>query len=156
MDVDGTLTDGKICMGELGEISKVFDIKDGYGIHYMLPKYGMTPVVITGRVSKIVENRCIELGIEHIYQGVSDKESILRKLLKYNDINYSEVVYVGDDLNDLPAMSAVKSKGGLVACPTDAVSEVKETADFIASKCGGDGAVREIIEWIISKCTDIV
>ena len=58
MDVDGTLTDGKIYMGINGEICKAFNIKDGYGICNILPQYGIVPVVITARESVIVSQRC--------------------------------------------------------------------------------------------------
>ena len=57
MDVDGTLTDGKINMGPEGEVFKAFDIKDGYAINEMLPAHGIVPAIITGRTSRIVENR---------------------------------------------------------------------------------------------------
>ena len=73
MDVDGTLTDGKIYMGNEGEIMKAFDIKDGYGIHDILPHAEIKPVIITGRTSAILTNRCKELGIEYLFQGVSEK-----------------------------------------------------------------------------------
>ena len=70
MDVDGTLTDGKIYMGAEGEILKAFDIKDGCGIHNILIPAGVVPVIITGRSSRILENRCRELGITEVHQGV--------------------------------------------------------------------------------------
>ena len=73
MDVDGTLTDGKIYMGNDGEAMKAFSIKDGCGIHDILIPAGSTPVTITGRNSRIVENRCGEFEIKEIYQGVSCK-----------------------------------------------------------------------------------
>ena len=73
MDVDGTLTDGHIYMGPDGEVMKAFDVKDGYGIAHILPRYGIIPVIITGRRSQIVERRCAELGITELYQGVGDK-----------------------------------------------------------------------------------
>ena len=82
MDVDGTLTDGKIYMGENGELMKAFDIKDGCGIKDILPKYRIVPVVITGRKSKILELRCSELDIGEIYQGVRDKTGQIEKTLK--------------------------------------------------------------------------
>lgn len=82
MDVDGTLTDGKIYIGNEGEIFKAFDVKDGYAIHYILPKYGITPVIITGRNSAIMEKRCAEIGIELLFQGVSDKIAVLRDVIK--------------------------------------------------------------------------
>jgi len=82
MDVDGTLTDGKIYMGQDGEIFKVFNVKDGYAIHELLPKYNIVPVIITGRISRIVENRAKEIGIKHIYQSVEDKIGLLKKLVQ--------------------------------------------------------------------------
>lgn len=67
MDVDGTLTDGKIYMSPDGEAIKVFDVKDGYGIKEILPQFGIVPVVISGRNSAIMERRAKELGIRHLY-----------------------------------------------------------------------------------------
>ena len=64
MDVDGTLTDGKIYIGTEGEIFKAFDVKDGYAIHYILPEYGITPIIITGRNSVILERRGDVLRLE--------------------------------------------------------------------------------------------
>lgn len=81
MDVDGTLTDGKIYMGNDGEVMKAFDVKDGYTIHYQLRPKGVIPVIITGRESQIVKNRCKELEIDYLYQGVSDKIAKLKAVL---------------------------------------------------------------------------
>lgn len=145
MDVDGTLTDGKIYMGNNGEMMKAFSIKDGCGIHDILLPAGIIPVIITGRKSDIVVNRCREIGIETIYQGVSNK---INKLLSITS-NLSEVAYIGDDINDLSCMEPVKEAGGKIGCPADAVKKVKELADFTSVKNGGDGAVREFIEWIV-------
>lgn len=145
MDVDGTLTDGKIYMGNNGEMMKAFSIKDGCGIHDILLPAGIIPVIITGRKSDIVVNRCREIGIEKIYQGVSNK---IEKLLSITS-NLSEVAYIGDDINDLSCMEPVKEAGGKIGCPADAVKKVKELADFTSVKNGGDGAVREFIEWLV-------
>ena len=145
MDVDGTLTDGKIYMSNDGEAMKAFSIKDGCGIHDILIPAGIIPVIITGRSSKIVENRCGEIGIKEIHQGISNK---IEKLLSITD-NLSSVAYIGDDINDLSCMKPVKEAGGKIGCPADAVKKVKEIADFISTKNGGDGAVREFIEWLV-------
>lgn len=147
MDVDGTLTDGKIYMGSDGEVMKAFSIKDGCGIHDILIPNKIEPVIMTGRSSKIVENRCKELGITKLYQGISNKKE---KLLNITT-NYKEVAYIGDDINDLSCMKLIKEAGGLIGCPNDAVKEIKTIADFISSKNGGNGAVRDFIEWIILK-----
>lgn len=144
MDVDGTLTDGKIYMGQNGELVKAFNIKDGLGIHDILPSLGIIPVIITGRQSKILENRCREIGIEKLFQGVHEKDSCLVKIAS----DFREVAYIGDDLNDLTVMSVIKKSGGIVCCPADAADEVKNISDYVCHRSGGDGAVRECIEWL--------
>ena len=151
LDIDGTLTDGMIYMGADGEMMKAFNIKDGYGIAMMLPEHGITPVVITGRWSEIVTERCKELKIKHRFQDVKDKLETLQKFLSKQGGELSECAYMGDDLNDMACISAVKSAGGVVGCPSDAASEVKDAVDFVASHDGGHGAVRDFIEYIIRK-----
>lgn len=155
MDVDGTLTDGKIYMGSDGEMFKAFNIKDGYGINDILRSKGIVPVIITGRQSKIVENRCKELHIQHLHQGIHDKLGALKQVLaqlkteKESDLSIENVAYIGDDCNDLACMQAVKAAGGLVGCPADAIKQVIDIAVFVSSRNGGDGAVREFIEWFV-------
>ena len=155
MDVDGTLTDGKIYMGNNGEVMKAFDIKDGCGIQNIVIPAGIIPVIITGRTSKILENRCKELGINNLYQGISNKIEKLDEILHQNNTlsgviyTYSTVAYIGDDINDLSCMEPIKKAGGYVGCPADAAKEVLSIADFISKKNGGSGAVREFIEWVI-------
>ncbi len=155
MDVDGTLTDGKIYMGQDGELFKAFDIKDGYGIKSILPQAHIIPVVITARSSRIVENRCRELDITDLYQGVTDKlETLLQVLRNYSLSDHTQytlqhVAYVGDDILDLQCMHPVKEAGGLVCCPNDAVEQVKQIADYVAARKAGNGAVREIIDQML-------
>ena len=149
MDVDGTLTDGKIYMGPSGEVMKAFDIKDGYGIHNMLIPNNIIPVIITGRKSPILENRCNELGISDLFQGVKDKITVLTNYLNSKGSNLSEVAYIGDDLNDMECMDAIIEAQGLVGCPSDAVQQIKDKSHFISSKKGGDGAVRDFIERLV-------
>ncbi len=149
MDVDGTLTDGKIYMGIEGEIFKAFDIKDGCGIHNILIPSGIVPVILTGRTSPILENRCRELGISEVYQGVEVKIETLDRILTKNKCGYHNVAYIGDDINDLSCMELIKNAGGMIGCPVDAAKQVREMADFISSRAGGNGAVREFIEWIL-------
>jgi len=149
MDVDGTLTDGKIYMGNDGEAIKAFNIKDGYGIHNILIPTGVTPAIITGRTSQIVENRCKELGITELHQGVSDKLEILERILIRMNLSYPDVAYIGDDSNDLDCMKKIRGNGGVVGCPADAIKQIVESVDFVSSKDGGEGAVREFIEWLL-------
>ncbi len=144
MDVDGTLTNGKIYMGNDGEIFKVFNIKDGYGIK-LLKDYSIIPVIITGRNSRIVENRANEVGITEIYQGISNKIEIVDILLKKYNVTYENVAYIGDDLNDLEIMK----KSGLTFAPFDCAVELIDVVNHHLQKNGGEGAVREAIDIII-------
>lgn len=145
MDVDGTLTDGGIYIGNSGEVMKKFSAKDGYGIHVLCKEYQIIPVIMTGRDSRIVENRCKELEIEYIFQNCKDKKIALDKLCRDLNISHNQVAYIGDDLNDLEIMKCV----GVCGCPADAVEKVKEVSDFVSSHNGGDGAVREFVEYLI-------
>lgn len=151
MDVDGTLTDGKIFMGNSGEVLKAFNIKDGFGICKILPEYGIVPIIVTGRKSEIVDIRCKELGINHCYQGITDKVVVLEKIaskfkLKKYKNQFNEIAYIGDDLQDYECIKMC----GITGSPKDAVPIIKENVDFVSTKCGGEGAVREFIEWFLT------
>ena len=141
MDVDGTLTDGKIYMGNDGEVFKAFDTKDGYAINEMLHAMGIVPVIITGRISKIVENRAKELHITELYQGKHDKLDTLLEVMKKYNCTKENVAYIGDDILDLVCMEQC----GLTACPADAVDGVKRKVTYVCKKNSGEGAVREFI-----------
>ena len=147
MDVDGTMTDGRIYIGDHGEVMKAFDVHDGYAIAHILPVLGIIPVIITGRESKIVERRAEELGITKVYQGIMDKRSKLLAVAKEKGILEAEIAGIGDDVNDLPYLSAC----GLSACPSDAEDKVKEAVDYVCKRAGGRGAVREFIDYISSR-----
>ena len=144
MDVDGTLTDGKIYMGNNGEVMKAFDVKDGCGIKDILPTLGITPVIITGRVSKIVENRAKEIGITELHQGVRDKLAVLKKVAEKYNASPDEIAYIGDDINDLECIEYC----GFTACPADAVEKVKNNCQYVSMLYAGNGAVRDIIRKI--------
>ena len=88
MDVDGTLTDGKIYIGDKGESFKAFDVKDGYGIHEILPLHQVRPVIMTGRKSDIVANRAGELEIDIVLQGIKDKKSRQKWRLRWRWPHY--------------------------------------------------------------------
>lgn len=147
MDVDGTLTDGKIYISDNGELMKAFNVKDGYGIKDILSKYNVMPVIVTGRSSIIVKKRCDEMGVIHLFQGVSDKVACLADFLKTKNMSFENIAYIGDDDNDLPVMR----KSGLVGCPNDSSEAVKSIAQFISTKSGGNGAVREFIDWLVTN-----
>lgn len=150
MDVDGTLTDGKIYMGNTGEMIKAFNIKDGYGLSTLLKEHNILPIIITGRESQILLNRCVELGIENVFQGVEDKSVKVKEIIKNLQISLKQVAYIGDDLNDWECMKMIGDANGILACPRNAAEKIKESADYICEHDGGDGAVRDFIDWLIN------
>ena len=144
LDVDGVLTDGTINIGERGESFKAFSAKDGLSISAAI-RHGLKVVIVTGRVSSIVHTRARELNITQVCEGVQDKGKMLRQLAIHYKLDLSEIAYMGDDLNDLAALTRV----GLAAAPADAVPEVLAVSAFIAKQTGGHGAVRELVEAIL-------
>lgn len=160
MDVDGTLTDGKVYIGQNGELFKAFNIKDGCGIKDILPQYGIVPIIITARESDILKWRCEELNITMLYQGIINKFDKLKDIIstynKLNDKKYllKNCAYIGDDIIDLKCMNRIKEAGGIVGCPKDAVKDVLEISDYVSTYNGGEGSVRDFIEWIITDYND--
>lgn len=144
MDVDGTLTDGKIYYGNDGELFKAFDVRDGYRL-VKCEEYGIITAIITGKTSKIVEGRARDLKIKEVHQGVSNKIEVLKTLIEKYNLDKSQVAYIGDDVNDIECMQYC----GFSACPADAIDEVKNTVDYVCKNIGGHGSVRELIDRII-------
>ena len=141
LDVDGTMTDTGIFYDDLGNELKRFSTRDGEAIK-IGHQAGLRFLVITGRKCNAVKRRMEELKIDFFEQGVTDKYRFLSEYISENDIKKEELGYIGDDINDLKAMSLA----GFVACPADAYIEVKKKADYVSSQNGGYGAVRDVIE----------
>lgn len=146
MDVDGTLTDGKIYIDNEGEAMKAFNPKDGLGIKLLL-KHNIMPVIITGRTSEIVRNRCQEIGIYILFQGISNKASKLKELMNVYHLKSEEVAYIGDDLNDLGAMKVA----GLTFAPADCAEQLIPHIDIHLTKKAGEAPVREAIDMILGE-----
>ncbi|MBT2736733.1 HAD family hydrolase [Bacillus sp. ISL-7] len=144
MDVDGTLTDGKIYVGANGEVFKAFNVRDGYRL-INIEKYNIIPVIITGKKSEILANRAAELKIEEVHQGVDDKLKVLDEVIHRYQLKYENVAYIGDDVNDIDCMKVCYLK----ACPADAMVEVIDVVDYVCKSNGGNGAVREFIDLIV-------
>jgi 3-deoxy-D-manno-octulosonate 8-phosphate phosphatase (KDO 8-P phosphatase) len=144
LDADGVLTDGKIYFNDRGEEMKAFDSKDGHGIKLII-RAGINVAIITGRNSKALEHRALELGIEYLVQNAKDKRTAISELAVSLGCSLSEMAYMGDDVVDLPAMYLC----GLTFAPADAMEAVKEQADHVTERAGGKGAVREAIEIIL-------
>lgn len=144
LDVDGVLTDGTLNIGAEGELFKAFNARDGLGISCLL-RSGVRVAIITGRKSAIIHRRAAELGITELYEGVKNKRGALSKILAESGLAPEEAAYMGDDLNDLPALAVC----GLPCAPADAAPEVIAQCAFVAQKSGGRGAVREAAELIL-------
>jgi len=144
LDVDGTLTDGKITYTQNGDEIKSFSVKDGLAIASWI-RLGKHVAIITGRTSKIVERRANELGIEYFYQGIHNKEEVLQSLLEKLNLSMENVATAGDDLNDYSMLKASK----FAFVPSDASIYVQEIAYDVLVNRGGEGAVREMIEKLI-------
>lgn len=144
LDVDGTLTDGKIGYTQNGDEVKYFCVKDGLAISSWI-KLGKEVAIITGRNSKIVERRAKELGIQYFYQGIHNKREVLESLLIDLNLTMENVASIGDDLNDYNMLRF--SKRSFI--PLNASSYLKNIASDILNSKGGDGAVREMVESLI-------
>ena len=145
LDVDGTLTDGKIIYTSDGDELKNFDVKDGLAIASWIRKLDKKVAIITGRKSKLVEKRAKELGITHIYQGVDNKDDTIESILKEENLTWANTAAIGDDLNDYKMLKKV----GLSFAVGDAVDDIKSLVNIVCKKNGGYGAVREMIEYIL-------
>ena len=144
MDVDGTLTDGSVYFDDAGKEMKRFNIHDGLGI-VLARQVNLQIGWITGRKSTIVERRARELGVPLLRQGARDKATAFVELTLRAGVLPEEVAFLGDDLNDIPAMHLA----GAVCAPSNAVAEVRALAHYIAPHAGGDGAARDTIEAIL-------
>jgi 3-deoxy-D-manno-octulosonate 8-phosphate phosphatase (KDO 8-P phosphatase) len=143
-DVDGTLTDGSVTLSYDGGELKTFNVHDGLGIALAI-RNGLDVAFMTGRNSLMVERRAKELGVTTVLQGISNKRDAVDALAIVKELNLDAVAYIGDDINDLPAMERV----GLVFAVQDASEFVCRKADCVLTKRGGHGAVREAIELIL-------
>lgn len=143
-DVDGVLTDGSITYGDGDLALKTFNVKDGLGI-VLAGESGLPVVLITGRTSAAVARRAKELRVQ-VYQGVMDKDAQLRRVAADAGVALDDVAYIGDDLNDLPALRIA----GLPVAVADAAADVRAQAAYTTHHPGGRGAVREIVELIFT------
>lgn len=144
LDVDGVLTDGGIFIDDEGRETKRFDVRDGHGLK-MLMRCDVEIILLTGRTSKAVEHRALDLGIKEVYQGVWNKLKVFEDISRKKNSCREEIAFVGDDVVDVPVLK----RAGFSASVADAAEDVKRVVDYIAELPGGKGAVREICEMIL-------
>jgi 3-deoxy-D-manno-octulosonate 8-phosphate phosphatase (KDO 8-P phosphatase) len=148
-DVDGVLTDGTVLLLENGIQARRMNIKDGFALQ-MAVKNGYKVLIVSGGNSPQVVNRLEKLGIHDVHMSVNDKKEFVADYLSKNNISKEQVLFMADDLPDLPAMSIV----GLPCCPADAITEIKEAVQYISPLKGGDACVRDVIEKVLKLNDD--
>lgn len=148
LDFDGVFTDDRVIVSQDGTESVVCDRGDGWGLSE-LKRTGLPILVLSTEKNPVVQARCDKLGIPCL-QGTADKLSTLKTWLKERGINASDVVYVGNDVNDLACLQAV----GCGVVVNDARPEAKSAARIILSATGGQGAIRELVDLILLKAVN--
>ena len=146
MDVDGVLTAGDIIILNGGEEIKIWSVRDRVGF-FLVHRSGDTiPLIwITARASEQVKQRAEDLKITKIFQGAVDKRAVFEQITREFRVKPEEVLFIGDDLIDLPVLSRV----GLSVCPQDAPGDVRERVHYVAETPGGKGVFREVIEMVL-------
>ena len=139
-DFDGVMTDNRVLVDQNGIESVFVNRSDGLAVS-RLKKRGYTQVIVSTETNPVVEKRAEKLKIPVIH-GVEDKGEIIRKYLEDNRIPREETLFIGNDLNDLPAFNAV----GVKACPADAYEVIKKAADIVFQSRGGAGVIRELMD----------
>jgi 3-deoxy-D-manno-octulosonate 8-phosphate phosphatase (KDO 8-P phosphatase) len=154
MDVDGTLTDGGVCLISTTSADgsgdpvvsemKVFSAKDGQGLS-LAHTMGIQTGFITGRSSPAVARRAAELKVPFVYLGQAKKTAAFEECLQRAGVTEEEVAYMGDDLPDIP----LAKRAGLGVCVADGAPELKAVCHFTTRQLAGRGAAREVIELIL-------
>jgi len=137
-DFDGVMTDNTVIVDENGKESVIVNRGDGYGVR-LIKELNIQQVIISTELNKVVQKRGEKLGISTIH-GVGDKKSVLLDYCNKNNFAVEKVLFIGNDLNDIEAMSIA----GYTACPQDAEPEIKEYVNHIFDSNGGKGVIREL------------
>jgi 3-deoxy-D-manno-octulosonate 8-phosphate phosphatase (KDO 8-P phosphatase) len=143
-DVDGVLTDGSLFLGDNGEEYKAFNSRDGHGMK-MLVRNGVETAIITGRTSRVVEHRCRDVEIKHLFQGAAEKLPVFEALIGKLGLSPEQAAFVGDDIVDLPIMRRV----GLSVAVHDAHPLIREYSHWVTPSPGGRGGAREFCEMLM-------
>lgn len=143
-DVDGVLTDGTLLLLNDGQMARRMNIKDGYALQLAIKK-GYRVVVISGGTSEAVEIRLNKLGVKDCFLKVENKKEKLMEYVSRNQLNWEEILFMGDDIPDYIPMQLT----GLPCCPADAVPEIKQICHYVSPWEGGQGCARDVIEKVL-------
>jgi N-acylneuraminate cytidylyltransferase len=145
LDFDGVLTDNRVWVNQDGTEAVAAYRSDSYGLS-LLRKAGVESIVISKETNPVVAARCKKMKVPYL-QSIDDKEKALNDLLAEKGIDSSQVIFVGNDVNDLPGFRVA----GWSVAVADALPEVIREADYVLSKPGGRGAVRELCDLILKN-----
>ena len=148
-DVDGVLSTSITFIQPDGQLFRTANIKDGYSIQ-LLRKKGYPVAIITGGNYEGVRKRFENLGVTDIYFVANDKRKALDDFVKKHHLDIQQIMYMGDDIPDLPPMKLV----GVPVCPADAAEDIKAVARYISDKNGGEGCVRDVVEQVLRARQD--
>jgi 3-deoxy-D-manno-octulosonate 8-phosphate phosphatase (KDO 8-P phosphatase) len=143
-DIDGVLSLQTISLNAFGIPSRTVNLRDGYALQLAVKK-GYHVGIISGSSSREYQKRLKSLGIKDIYLNSRIKLDDFTAFLKKNNLNKSDVLFMGDDIPDFEVMK----EAGVAVCPSDADSEIKQVASYISDKRGGEGCVRDVIEQVL-------
>lgn len=143
-DIDGVWTNGSFYYSQEGDVLREFNTKDSYGIK-LCQLLDLPILILSTEDNPMVERRMTKLQVENVKLGIKNKFIALSNFCETHGIAFSEVAYIGDDMNDFHLLGKV----GLFACPADAYSRIKKEADLVLVTKGGKGAFREFVETIL-------
>jgi 3-deoxy-D-manno-octulosonate 8-phosphate phosphatase (KDO 8-P phosphatase) len=145
MDVDGVLTDGTFIWSASGEESKRFSFEDVMGLS-KARQAGLKLGLISGEDSVLVDRFAAKIGIVNVAKGCKQKDLALRDFAASTGIPLERTAFIGDDINDLPALAIA----GLSAAPANAQPSVKAAVALVLERGGGQGAVRQLVDMILA------
>lgn len=145
LDFDGVMTDNRVWVDGQGRESVAAHRGDGWGLA-RLREAGVEVVVLSTETDPVVAARCGKLGLP-VLQGLADKGAALQDLLRDREMEPGRVVYLGNDVNDLPCFPLV----GCAVVVADAHPAATAQADLVLGRAGGQGAVRELCDLLVER-----
>lgn len=146
LDVDGVLTNGRVYFDTDGREFRAFHYQDIMGIS-RLKKKGIEVALVSGEENSIITKFAEKMKIAKTFQGCKEKDKAIDDLAHYYKLDLSNVCFMGDDINDIPAFEKV----GLAVGVPNGLEDIRNHVDFVTKRLGGYGAVREVCELIISS-----
>lgn len=151
LDIDGTLTDGRMHVGRGGALTRSYHTLDGHGMRRFMTAGGKIAIITAADDDDSIRYRMEDLGVLHVHIAVGDKLGKIKEVLAAEGMDADCAAYVGDDVQDLAALEYIAAAGGLACAPKTAMAAVLAAAHYIPQRPAGGGAVREVIELIMTQ-----